>query len=1033
MALTVGTLTAYIELDDRALTQTAARAERTIGQLAQQVTATTERAGEQAGQNLAAGVQAGAQQAATRAGATLAEVAQAAARAGQTGGEALGQGLADGTQAGAQQAGRAADAGLAAVAQAAAAAGAAAGQRLDTELTAGAREAGEDAGQALDRTLGDAAEDAGQDAGEQAGEGLQDGLSAADAGLAAVALALGATFIAGFASALENDAASGLLQAQLGTTDEVAAQHGKIAGDLYGTALVESVADAADVIRGIAQQGLLPPNATNAQIHDMGKRVATAAAVMGEDVSKVSRAVGTMLKSGIAQSADEAIDILVAGTQRGANAAEDLLDTFAEYPTQFRDLGLSAEEAMGLLQQGLQGGARDADTVADGLKEFAIRAKDMSTTSVEGFEAIGLSAREMAAIFAKGGPAARDALQTVIAGLNAMEDPVARNTAGVNLFGTKFEDMQQAFYSLDPDSAVAALGQVEGATDLATRALSETASARIERFKRSVEHGVTEVIGNSVIPALMDMATFAKNLWEGMPEEGQAAIKVLTVAGLVIGAVTLTFSLASRAAAGFRTWLAAVQTQATATSMAMRGLQLSMGIIGVALVAATTVMSLFGSASRDAKMESSGFARSLEQDAGRIGKATREQARAALEAQGLGEAAQKAGIGMDRMVDAVLGVGGASEEVNAKFKAYTDTIEGNAGAMSRGELQQKYFEKALSDAQGTMESGREEYERTQQVQEAYTETTDDATSAVEDQEKALDELGKAFDALRGQFLDARAAQAEVEAAVDEFTDSVRENGRTLDLNTEKGRTNDAALRDLVDSAYSLSEATLRQTGSTEQANSVLLQQRERFAQVLTQMGYTRAEVDRLTQQYFLIPENVGTMVSVDAGKAFGVLGGLAASLSALPSTKKITLDVSVSQAMNKAFSRFDFADGGIIKSYADGAHEAQIARPGTIRVWNEYEAGGEAYVPLATSKRGRSTAILRQVAQQFGYQLLPARAQSGARPVDSGGGGGSSSAGSTWTAAGARGGGLNITNYYESDSGGARETAAELDWLARNG
>jgi hypothetical protein len=59
-----------------------------------------------------------------------------------------------------------------------------------------------------------------------------------------------------------------------------------------------------------------------------------------------------------------------------------------------------------------------------------------------------------------------------------------------------------------------------------------------------------------------------------------------------------------------------------------------------------------------------------------------------------------------------------------------------------------------------------------------------------------------------------------------------------------------------------------------------------------------------------------------------------------------------------------FANGGIER------HVAQITKPGSpIRVWNERETFGEAYVPYAMSKRPRSVAILAQVAKDFGYTL----------------------------------------------------------------
>lgn len=61
-----------------------------------------------------------------------------------------------------------------------------------------------------------------------------------------------------------------------------------------------------------------------------------------------------------------------------------------------------------------------------------------------------------------------------------------------------------------------------------------------------------------------------------------------------------------------------------------------------------------------------------------------------------------------------------------------------------------------------------------------------------------------------------------------------------------------------------------------------------------------------------------------------------------------------------------FANGGFFEN-----HVAQIARPGVVpRVWAEAETGGEAYIPLGVAKRMRSTKILQQVADMFGFQLF---------------------------------------------------------------
>ena len=57
------------------------------------------------------------------------------------------------------------------------------------------------------------------------------------------------------------------------------------------------------------------------------------------------------------------------------------------------------------------------------------------------------------------------------------------------------------------------------------------------------------------------------------------------------------------------------------------------------------------------------------------------------------------------------------------------------------------------------------------------------------------------------------------------------------------------------------------------------------------------------------------------------------------------------------------AEGGY---YPREDHQAQIARAGAWRVCAEDETGGEAYIPLAESKRPRSVNILRQVAEKLG-------------------------------------------------------------------
>ncbi|MFE2043240.1 phage tail tape measure protein [Streptomyces sp. NPDC059477] len=421
------------------------------------------------------------------------------------------------------------------------------------------------------------ADSAGQQAGDAIGDGMADGSDrAADEGAgalkafgwAAVGATIGAALVTGVGQALEQSKIPGEIQAQLGTTGPVAKKYGEAAGDLYAGAIVDSVEEGAEAIKGIARNGLLPPEATQTQVETLGKQVADTAAVMGEDVSKVTRAVGTMLKTGIADSASEALDVLVKGTQNGVNVAEDLLDTYAEYPTQFRDLGLDAKTSMGILQQGLQGGARDADIVADALKELNIRVKDGSGAA--GLKALGLNADQMAAAFAKGGPQAKAALDTIADRLRAVKDPTERFRLSQQLLGTQSEDLSRALMNIDPSSAVNALGKVKGATDAAGDAMRDNAATKFEMFKRGAMQALVNVMGKYVVPALTTGADYALKFGRG----------VATAAGFVSDHSTEFTTAAALITAFFLPTLVALAAQAWTTSTAVVAGWIAQGTAG---------------------------------------------------------------------------------------------------------------------------------------------------------------------------------------------------------------------------------------------------------------------------------------------------------------------------------------------------------------------------------------------------------------------------------------------------------------------
>ncbi|MEV4457008.1 phage tail tape measure protein [Microbispora sp. NPDC049633] len=354
--------------------------------------------------------------------------------------------------------------------------------------------------------LPDKARKSGEETGDSFGDGLDKGGRSRMSGVgssligsfkglgwAAAGTAVAGLLMSAIESALEREDLFATLSAKVGAFGKESERLGKIAGDLYAQAYGESLSDVTDAlakvyqnIPGAAKLGDDALKKTSAQAITTGK-------IMDEDLGKVTAAVGQMMKTGLAKNAEEAFDILIRGQQEGVNKSEDLLDTFNEYSTIFRDLGLSGTDALGLMSQGLKAGARDSDTVADALKELDIRVKDMS--AAKALKGLGLNAQEMQAAFAKGGPKAREALDQILTKLGQVKDPAERSQLAVALFGTKAEDMAKSINNLNLDKAKGAVGGFKNAIQTADSEINNTMSASTDKWSRSWGDALSAVGG----------------------------------------------------------------------------------------------------------------------------------------------------------------------------------------------------------------------------------------------------------------------------------------------------------------------------------------------------------------------------------------------------------------------------------------------------------------------------------------------------------------------------------------------------------
>ena len=318
----------------------------------------------------------------------------------------------------------------------------------------------------------------------------QDGLNKAldfsnsvNAGIVKIGGAANATaLVAGGAWAkvgADYQAAMARVQASTGASAEQMKQIEEAARAVFSSGMGESFDEVARAMSTIKQVGGLDGK----DLESATKNAMALGKTFDMDVNETARATSALMKNfGI--DGQKAFDLIAYAAQNGANKNGDLLDTFNEYAVQYQALGFTAEQFAAHLVKGAEDGAFSIDKVSDAIKEFNIRAKDGSKSSMEAFAALGLNGQKATQMFAAGGQSAQVAFAEVVKRLSEMEDPVARNAAGVALFGTQFEDLEVK--ALEGFKAIqGSLPQIEGTMQQVSRAISSDLGSQLRIVSRS--------------------------------------------------------------------------------------------------------------------------------------------------------------------------------------------------------------------------------------------------------------------------------------------------------------------------------------------------------------------------------------------------------------------------------------------------------------------------------------------------------------------------------------------------------------------
>ncbi len=354
---------------------------------------------------------------------------------------------------------------------------------------------------------------------------------------------------------------------------------------------------------------------------------------------------------------------------------------------------------------------------------------------------------------------------------------------------------------------------------------------------------------------------------------------------------------------------------------------------GAAIGLATIAVGLFVKSQMDSAAAVESLTGTLDQQTGAITGNTTAMNAKTLQDAGALDAAKALGVSLSLVTGAASGNVDQLKQLNDQLATlrmqFPDTSAKSLDARTSIDL-------VSTTVNGMSSNLSEAQKKTKQLAEAQVAAVDPtkaaATAATENAKtlkdqadatnaavKASDDLIKSVTEYGNILLGARGSQRSYRQSVDDATKAIKDNGRTLDVNTDKGRKNGAALDNLASSAlkyigeqFKQDTSTMTVARSTALATGRVLEARDAFIRnatqmgmsskaagaLATQLGLTKGDVQRLNDAMGKIPPVVRTKVDVDTRLANGQIDGAARKLRALDGqTATMSVNVNISQAM----------------------------------------------------------------------------------------------------------------------------------------
>jgi TP901 family phage tail tape measure protein len=790
---------------------------------------------------------------------------------------------------------------------------------------------------------------------------------------------------------------------------------------------IAAVAEAAGQL-GVRRQDIAAFTKT---MIDLGVSTNLTADEAATGIAQISNVMGTLEREGT-QGISRFASVLVALGNAGASTEKDILEMAARIAGAGKLVGATEGEVLALsnamsslgIEAQLGGGVmtRTMITINSAVKEGGDRLDKFAKVS-------GVSADVFAQKWASDPVQAIDMFIKGLSRVNASGGDAAGTLKDLGLRGTENAQvllrMTGAGNLLSDSLALQATSWEQNVAALnEANKRYETTASRAKIARNELNDAAID-IGANVLPVLAGLADrvgFLAEAFHALPGPVKEAVTIL-------GGIVMTVGLVGGAALILIPKLAAMNATLAASgpagARAAAGLSAAgkamMGPWGLAMAGATIALGVFAEKQFEAKQKSDEFRGSLDQTTGALTDQSRVLMAQSLQQSGVADAYAGLVGGLKNLTEAALG----NEEVLARLheqqKANEDIVTRLAAkhgdltaseyeeldaATQRSTAYDNLFKKLgpLNDATAAqMQQQKELGSVTEgstastndfaEAQKTAQQETENTAKEVEDLIRSVENYGDSLNAA----LDATSAY---EAALDDASAALKENGKTanktrtaIDLNTKAGRDNDKALRAIATSALKAATANFENGRSVKSVTGDVMKARSEFVTMATKMGLSRAAAEKLATQLGLTKGNVSslseaitktptshsTKMDVETKAALAKLAAFQQRINQLRgndvriTTRYVTVGQKPGGGVNKgggttkdaAGSIHEFAGGGFAPI---GIQQPQIRLAGGAGMtWAEKGAGPwEAFISGNPANQKRSEDIWWETGRRLG-------------------------------------------------------------------